>query len=170
MEFREGLSSDLPPHRSDEPAGLRRDILDELADHLTCSYHRELLRGLNSTVARARALDQFGDPAGVARRLWLDAIKGKIMAQRLVIATCLLVTAASLLLAGIFWVQSNRAAHETSVALRYAEEHRWRAEQALAESNRRLAEASARNQTTSVDASKPSQKIQNAMPSPPRSN
>ena len=65
MEFGEVLSAVLPPRRSDEPAGLRQDIVDELADHLTCSYHREVLRGSNSKVAQARTLERFGDPAAV---------------------------------------------------------------------------------------------------------
>ena len=43
---------------------------------------------------------EFGDPAAMARRLWLDAMKGKIMAQRVLIATCLVVTLASLSLVG----------------------------------------------------------------------
>ena len=42
-------------------------------------------------MARQRVLERFGDPAAVARRLWLDAMKGKIMAQRVLIATCLVV-------------------------------------------------------------------------------
>src|SRR6266481_5816047 len=91
----------LPPPRDDEPASLRQDILDELADHLNSSYHRELLRGFDPAAARARAWERFGDPAAVARRLWLDAMKGKIMAQRVLIATCLVVTAASLSLVGL---------------------------------------------------------------------
>ena len=47
-----------PAPREDEPAGLRRqDIVDELADHLTCaSINRELLRGTDPTAARALAV------------------------------------------------------------------------------------------------------------------
>ncbi len=116
MDYPEALSAALPPRRSDEPAGLRQDIFDELADHLTCSYHRELLRGVDSTVARARALERFGDPAAVARRLWLDAMKGKIMAKRVLIATCVMMTCASLSLAAVFWMRSNRAAQELARA------------------------------------------------------
>ncbi len=93
---------------------MRQDILDELADHLTSSYHRELLRGSNSTDARARALERFGDPATVARRLWLDAMKGKIMAQRVLIGTCVLLTAASLSLVGLFWQQAIQARREAA--------------------------------------------------------
>jgi hypothetical protein len=109
IDLRDSLSALLPSPRSDEPGSLRQDILDELADHLTCSYHRELLRGSNSTDARARALERFGDPAAMARRLWLDAMKGRIMAQRILIGTCILVTAASLSLVGLFWNQSIQA-------------------------------------------------------------
>ena len=96
MDFRETLSAQLPPPQPDEPAGLRQEILDELNDHLVCAYHREILRGADRSVARRRVLEQFGDPAELACRLWLDAMRGKIMAQRVFIGTCALVAAASL--------------------------------------------------------------------------
>ncbi len=89
MEFRDSLSVLLPSRRDDEPPSLREDILDELGDHLACAYKRELLRGADVNVAQARVLEQFGDPAAVARRLWFDAMKGKIMTQRVLIGTCL---------------------------------------------------------------------------------
>ncbi len=108
MEFREILINELPAPRDDEPAGLRQDILDELADHMACSYNRELLRGAEPREARRRAIERFGDPAAVARRLWLDAMKGKIMVQRTLIATCLVVTLGSLAAAGVVWRQSDR--------------------------------------------------------------
>ena len=107
MDFRDSLSTDLPAPRDDEPAGLRQDILDELADHLACSYNRELLRGASPGEARRRAIERFGDPAAVARRLWLDAMKGKIMAQRVLIVTCLVVMAACFGLVGLAWIQSS---------------------------------------------------------------
>ena len=40
----EEIAADLPPPRSDEPTSLRQDIIDELADHLTCSVQREQFR------------------------------------------------------------------------------------------------------------------------------
>ena len=61
------LSSELPAPRDDEPAGLRQDILDELTDHLACSYNRELLRGAHPGEAHRRAIERFGNPAAVAR-------------------------------------------------------------------------------------------------------
>jgi hypothetical protein len=128
MDLHDTLSTLLPPPRDDEPASLRQDILDELGDHLACAYNRELLRGANSRLARQRVLELFGDPAAVARRLWLDAMKGKIMGQRVLIATCLVVTLACPSLVGLVWVQSRRAAAQTNDA------------------NRKLAEALAQSQ------------------------
>jgi hypothetical protein len=105
MDFHDGLSADLPSPRDDEPASLRDDIMDELADHLACIYRRELLRGADSKLARKRVLDRFGDPAAMARRLWFDAMKGKIMAQRILVSCCVLLTLISLALAGVMWMQ-----------------------------------------------------------------
>jgi hypothetical protein len=122
MDLRETLSALLPPRRDDEPASLRQDIIDELGDHLGCAYNRELLRGADSQLARQRVLERFGDPAAVARRLWFDAMKGKIMAQRVLIATCLVVTMASLSLVGLVWIQSSRAAAQVMEERRRASE------------------------------------------------
>jgi hypothetical protein len=133
MDFHDTLSALLPPPRDDEPASLRQDIIDELSDHLACAYRRELLSGADSNRARQRVLDRFGDPAAVARRLWFDAMKGKIMAQRVLIATCLVVTLASLSLVGLVWIQSSRAAAQTT------------------EANRKLSEALAQAQSTNKD-------------------
>jgi hypothetical protein len=133
MDLRDSLSADLPAPRDDEPAGLRQDIFDELADHLACSYNRELLRGANPGEARRRAIERFSDPAAVARRLWLDAMRGKIMAQRVLIATCLVVVAACIGIVGLAWNQSNRSAAQA------------------AEANRRLAELLGQTQATNQE-------------------
>jgi hypothetical protein len=122
MDFRDATSADLPAPRDDEPTGLRQDILDELADHLACSYNRELLRGAGPGEARRRAIERFGDPAAVARRLWLDAMRGKIMAQRVLIATCLLVMAACFGVVGLIWSQTSRSAAQAAEANRHLAE------------------------------------------------
>ena len=109
MDFRDRLSAELPAPRDDEPGGLRDDILDELADHLACAYQRELLRGADVATARQRVLERFGDPAAVARRLWLDAMKGKIMAQRILVVCCIVLTVISLSLAFMMWSQAVNA-------------------------------------------------------------
>jgi hypothetical protein len=118
MKSRDILSTELPAPRDDEPPGLRQDILDELADHMACSYNRELLRGADPAAARRRAIERFGDPAAVARRLWLDAMKGKIMGQRTLIATCLIVTLASLSVAVVVLRQSAQAQRASLAAER----------------------------------------------------
>ncbi len=113
MDVRDGLSAELPAPRDDEPGGLRDDILDELADHLACAYRRELLRGADTATARQCVLERFGDPAALARRLWFDAMKGKIMAQRILVACCILLTVISLSLAVVMW---NQAVHAQRLA------------------------------------------------------
>jgi hypothetical protein len=140
MLFRDSLSSLLPSPRDDEPASLRQDIVDELSDHLACAYNRELLRGTNADLAHQRVLNRFGNPAALARRLWLDAMKGKIMAKRVLIATCLVVMLACGTSVGLAWnwmnqdrLMRNREAAEAS------------------EVNRRLAEALAQAQTANKD-------------------
>jgi len=134
MDFRQALSAELPPPRDDEPPSLRQDILDELADHLACAYKRELLRGAAATVAQTRVLEQFGDPAAVARRLWFDAMKGKIMTQRIAIGACLLLlTGFCGAAVALFWQQSLRAQLQA------------------AEANAQLAHALAQSQSTNQE-------------------
>ncbi len=68
MDFRESLSAQLPPSRPDEPARLRQDILDELNDHLVCSYHREILR---ARIHRSRGIESSNNSA--IRLRWLSS-------------------------------------------------------------------------------------------------
>ncbi len=113
MDYRKGLSAELPAPRDDEPGGLRDGILDELTDHLACAFRRELLRGADAATARQRVLERFGDPAALAGRLWFDAMKGKIMSQRILVACCIVLTAISLSLAFVMW---NQAVHAQRLA------------------------------------------------------
>ncbi len=110
MDVRDKLMAVLPPPSVHEPAGLRQDILDELADHLACAHRRELLRGAGAALAEQRVLERFGDPAAVARRLWFDAMRDRIMTRRLLIAAGVLLVAASVLFNVLIYYQSNRAA------------------------------------------------------------
>jgi hypothetical protein len=135
MDFHDTLSAQMPSPRDDEPPTLRQDILDELGDHLACAYNRELLGGAGSNLARQRVLQRFGDPAAVARRLWLDAMKGKIMAQRVLIATCLVVILACTATVGLAWQWVN---HDRLIRDRAATE--------AIEVNRRMSDALAQSQ------------------------
>ncbi len=77
------LLADLPPLRDDEPSSLRQDIADELADHLGCAFHRELVKSGDAETARRRVLDRFGDPQRIARQLWWQAMWSHIMLKRI---------------------------------------------------------------------------------------
>ena len=103
----------LPDPPKDEPAALRDDIHDELADHLACAFRRELLRGGGDVQRAHRAvLDRFGDPAAVARTLWFQAMQGKLMAQKLLITVLCLAAAAAVGSTVVVWqlVQTNQTA------------------------------------------------------------
>jgi hypothetical protein len=150
MNFRDLLSAEMPAPRDDEPGSLREDILDELADHLHCAYRRELLRGADAPSARARALERFGEPARVARRLWLDAMRGKIMTQRILVACCVLLVLVSLGLVGVFWMQTVQLRRMAMEQRAMAAERLHEAQQAQEKMLKQLQELSrsvARSQT-----------------------
>jgi hypothetical protein len=67
---------------------------------------------LHATLAR------FGDPAAVARGLWRDAMKEKIMAQRLMSVMVVVASAACVMCAAFMWqlVQSNRESQQSLLA------------------------------------------------------
>jgi hypothetical protein len=138
MNFKDTLSTQLPEPRDDDPETLRADILDELSDHLNCAYRRELMRGADPATAKRKALDQFGDPAAVARRLWSDAMRGKFMWQRILVGYSIVLTLFCLGLAVMMGLQAARAQREVAVAHAHAMEERRRAEEALAEAQRQL--------------------------------
>ncbi len=144
MDFRQTLSAELPPPRDGEPPSLRQDILDELADHLAGAHKRELLRGVGPGDVQARVLERFGDPVAVARRLWLDAMRERIMLQRVLVASCLVVMLICVGFTGFAWVQMNRARAA-------AEFDRARAAVEAAVANRRMSEALAESQATNKD-------------------
>lgn len=82
------LTARLPPPHDEEPVSLRNDIVDELRDHLVCASDRERRRldvsghVADSQQVKQAVVERFGDPASVARQLWFDAMKGRIMVQR----------------------------------------------------------------------------------------
>ena len=79
MVWPEVSIEDFPPERDDEPSSLREDILDELTDHFVCALNRELLKNPDEQTAKQRVINQFGDPVKIARQLWLDAMKERMM-------------------------------------------------------------------------------------------
>src|SRR5262245_9035359 len=96
MPWPPDIAGDLPAPRDDEPGSLRQDIADEIADHLQSSFTRELHFTPEETVAKQSVLDRFGDPRRVARQLGFDAMKEKIMSQRVSLVLSSLMTVACL--------------------------------------------------------------------------
>lgn len=91
------------PHRL-EPEQLRRDILDELGDHLALAAEEEMAKqGQSEQEAWLRAVTRFGDPDAVARRLWWDAMKEGIM-RDWIQSGIAVISAAVALMAAIFLV------------------------------------------------------------------
>ena len=113
MTWPPDIANELPAPRDDEPSSLRQDIADELADHLHSSFAGELHRTPDQPQARQHVLDRFGDPRRVARQLWFDAMKERIMSQRMTIAALVVTAVACLGSTGLSWmlVQQSREAN-----------------------------------------------------------
>ncbi|QDV19869.1 hypothetical protein Pan153_45380 [Gimesia panareensis] len=111
MSWPEIRTDDFPPRRDDEPSSLRQEIIDELSDHFACALNRELLKNPDEQVARQRVLNQFGDPIKVARQLWLEAMKEKIMSQRILTGLSAVMAVCCIAVVGIAWsmMQESRA-------------------------------------------------------------
>ncbi|QDT44345.1 hypothetical protein Pan241w_44540 [Gimesia alba] len=104
MAWPEISIDDFPPERDDEPSSLRQDIIDELSDHFACALNRELLKNPDEQTAKQRVLTQFGDPIKIARQLWLDAMKEKIMSQRIMTGISAVMAVCCLAVVGIAWM------------------------------------------------------------------
>lgn len=116
MNWQQDIADDLPAPRDDEPSSLRQDIADELADHLHSSFVRELHRTPEETSAKQHVLDRFGDPRRVARKLWFDAMKEKILSQRVNLVLSSLMTVACLGALGLMTVML-RDSREVNAAI-----------------------------------------------------
>src|SRR5687768_10823237 len=99
----EQIQSALPGPDDREPPMLRRDIADELSDRLACAVNRELRHVDDEATARRAALEKFGDPAAIARRLYLEAMKEAIMKDRILITTVALLALVCLASAALSW-------------------------------------------------------------------
>ena len=118
MAWPEISIDDFPHRRDDEPSSLRQDILDELSDHFVCALNRELLKNPNEQIAKQRVITQFGDPVKIARQLWLDAMKEKIMSQRIIIGVSAVMAVCCIAVVGIAWMlfQESQSMNKTLLA------------------------------------------------------
>ena len=76
-----------------EVAALQAEIEAELADHLACLADDHAIAGGTTATTDAAVRKRFGDPEPLARRLFLDATRERLLMQRLTLGTA----AASLL-------------------------------------------------------------------------
>ena len=140
----------LPPPRADEPANLRREIIDELSDHLTCARKREQLAGGPQTeeAIQHRVLNRFGDPAAVARKLWFDWMWEKTMTQRILTGVCILLAVVTCAALAFAWVSINRQqdliAELQSTSQTQLQEQQKQFERLLGRSERMLLQNSAK--------------------------
>ena len=106
MDWPELSENAFPAPRDDEPDSLRRDIADELADHLTCSLRQQLRQTGDDDEHEAQraVLDRFGDPERIARKLWFDWMKEKIMTGRLTLVTGAILAIACSAAVVILWM------------------------------------------------------------------
>ena len=99
MSWREGIEAGLPPPPDGESGDLRRDIIDELADHLACAMQRERKQTDDDAAAQRAVIERFGNPGRIAYRLWFDAMKETIMNQRISLVTNIVVAMACIAIA-----------------------------------------------------------------------
>ncbi len=100
MSWREGIEAGLPPPPLDgKSVDLRRDIIDELADHLACAMQRERKHTDDESAAKEAVIERFGNPGRIAYRLWFDAMKETIMSQRISLVTNVVVAMACIAIA-----------------------------------------------------------------------
>ncbi|MGE3314895.1 MAG: hypothetical protein AB7O26_07230 [Planctomycetaceae bacterium] len=109
MNWRDDITDSLPEPRDDEPATLRSDIVDELSDHLSCALNRELHFTSDEKTAIQKVLDRFGDPRAIARKLWFDSMKEKLMTQRLMLMTSILAAIASMAACVMVYLVTQRS-------------------------------------------------------------
>ncbi len=103
MDWFNELTAKLPRRNDAEPPGLREQIVAELRDHLECDFRREMITAENEQAAWQRVHNKFGNPAEVALRLWLDAMKGKLLMQKLSVAFSAVLACICFAMIGLMW-------------------------------------------------------------------
>jgi tetratricopeptide (TPR) repeat protein len=122
VDWLDGLADVFPRRRDDEPPDLRARIVKELRDHLECACAGELVKCGDEDEARRRALARLGDPRRLARKLWLDAMQEKIMSQRIMLASSLVMTVACVVMGAIVWRVADQSAQASLAAVEQGRE------------------------------------------------
>ncbi|WP_145311802.1 hypothetical protein [Gimesia fumaroli] len=61
------------------------------------------MKNPDEQTAKQRVLNQFGDPIKIARQLWLDAMKEKIMSQRIMTGVSVAMAVCGFIVVGLVW-------------------------------------------------------------------
>ncbi|WP_298868276.1 hypothetical protein [uncultured Gimesia sp.] len=159
MAWPEITIEDLPPKRDDEPVSLREDILDELTDHFVCALNRELLKNPDEQTAKQRVLNQFGDPVKIARQLWLEAMKERIMSQRIMTGISAVMAVCSIAVVGIAWMlmRDSQGVNQKMLAQLAVIADRPQADSTVVKSLQRTNEAIVRELKILAESQRPSQ-------------
>ena len=159
MGWPEVSREDFPPQRDDEPVSLRQDILDELTDHFFCALNRELLKNADERLARERVMNQFGDPVKIARQLWFDAMKERIMSQRMMTGFSAVMTVCSIAVVGIAWslMQESQLVNHQMLEQLAVIADRPQADSTVVKSLQRTNEAIVRELKILAESQRPSQ-------------
>lgn len=119
-------TADFPPPEDAKAAQLRRDIRDELADHLEVSLERQRRVTTDEEESQRAVLTRFGDPNQIARQLWQQAREEQTMRQRIMFGFMALLSAACLGALALAWSamqdvrRSNEAMLEKLASLQFA--------------------------------------------------
>jgi len=111
-----------------EAGRLRRDIRDELADHLHSALERQRRVTSDEEEARRTVLARFGDPNQIAHQLWLQARKAQAMRERILLAFTAVLAVVCLGALAVAWMalqdvrRSNEALLEKLSSLKIAAE------------------------------------------------
>ena len=110
MNYPDLIDEGFPSPDEREPAELRGDIADELSDHLTCIFDEERSqKEIDESAAHSRALERFGNPKRLAYRLWWEAMKEKIMKDRIILIAMILMAIGTIAVAGLTWVSFQKS-------------------------------------------------------------
>jgi len=152
---------DFPPERDDEPSSLREDILDELTDHFVCALNRELLKNPDEQTAKQRVINQFGDPVKIARQLWLDAMKERMMSQRIMTGISAVMAVCSIAVVGIAWMlmRESQGVNQKMLAQLAVIADRPQAESTVVKSLQRTNEAIVRELKILAESQRPSMEM-----------
>ncbi len=121
--------------------------------------NRELLKNADEQLARQHVLNQFGDPIKIARQLWFDAMKERMMSQRIITGVSVVMAVCSIAVVGIAWMlmRESQGVNQKMLAQLAVIADRPQADSTVVKSLQRTNEAIVRELKVLAESQKPSQ-------------